>query len=367
VIRKLSIFALLALTFVCAGCVSLSARLERTVGKTHSASYRSANFDIRYRLGSVPETELARLSALLGGELARISALLELEIKPTDRYTVFLFKDLDEMQVETGRSKEVAGFAWKGACYVALGGNSALVHELVHLIADAKIKERANSFVAEGLASTVFESSGHVDADALAKYYREEGILLPISQFVAAKRLADVQVPNRQLNTYAIAASWMRFLYENFGPEKLKRYYRGVSVEKAFGRDLATLEAAWLDQIARYKISPAERAFLTRDRNEDKMSGDSTLTLVAGTTFSFTIASPPLSPEARIAWTKNGTALSAMKGLKHEFRSLGPTDSGTYALTIEDPEKGMARTEIKIEVVTAADLPPAHVLRLAPN
>jgi hypothetical protein len=361
VLRNPLTLALLFLATVFAGCVSASSKLETSIAVTHPALHRSDHFELRYRPGTVLEPELVRMAALLEQKLARFSALLELEVKTADRYTVFVFRDVAEMQADTGRSKEVGGFAWGKACYVALNNDPALFHELVHMIAGAKISYLAGNLAAEGLADMLPEFSGRIDEDAIVKYYRELGVLPPLSQLNAASRLADVHIPDRQLNTYAIAASWMRFLYETHGVEKLKRYYRREAPEKAFGLGLDALEAAWLTRVERYEISPVERAFLT---SRDGKHEGPTFTLIEGNSFHFVVEVPGVSPQARLTWTRNEKILPNAKGLELDLLKATPADAGIYLLTIDDPEKGEGRTKIEIKVLTPSDLPPVRKLSL---
>ncbi|MEO6567194.1 MAG: hypothetical protein ABIO94_00405 [Opitutaceae bacterium] len=357
---------LLGAICVFSGCASSPPSLPRSMEKLLSGSSRTAHFELWFRPGSQAAANVPRLAELLERELQRISNLLEL--KPEGQHTFFVFDNSQELKATT-RENRYGAFVLDGVGYVTADIDSALIHELVHLIA-AKIGVRANAFVVEGLASALPDPPGlrgfHIDS--VVKYHRLEGILPPLARWTAAPDLNEVTVPGRRINGYAIAGSWMRFLFETYGPTKLKRYYAGSTVEEVFGRNLEALESAWLARVDAYQFTPVEEALLETKygrRARGKM------TLLAGPWDDVTLSGTGAAENERptqltFAWTKDGVPIRGANTPTLKFFTLTLADSGTYVLTKRADGEITGTVTFEIAVIDPAMLPPIRPLRFLP-
>jgi len=119
-------------------------------------------------------------------------------------------------------------------------------HELVHIMAYDAWGEPNAWWVGEGVAIAASGWFG-VDVDAAAKCLGAAGKLLPLDRVVRGG------TPDERIQNVAgaEAGSFVRFLIERYGREKVGRVYaRGASaLQAAYGEPLAQLEREWRQRV----------------------------------------------------------------------------------------------------------------------
>lgn len=227
-----------------------------------NGSVATATFDIRFRTGSRAEAHVDRVASLVEGDLARILAEVGVPKFP-GRIRLCLYDDVAELQRLTG--VPAAGYSVPLCSHVPCDNDQTRVHELVHVVAERfkeKGPERRNLFVAEGLANAVLRFVDGVHVDQVAAFHEQRGDLPRLAEIHA---LADFYAWLQQhpfVGSYDVAGSWLRFLLDQFGAEKVRRYYCGVPVEDAFGKDLAALEAMWHARLDKVVLRDGTRRVL---------------------------------------------------------------------------------------------------------
>jgi hypothetical protein len=230
---------------------------------THTAFLATKHFDVRYkplsRAGAFVEREAARAER----DHAEICAALGVELK--GRYQLFLYDDVADLSATTGTSGN-AGFSAGDASHIPVNNDQTRFHELVHIIALARLEkagnESRNLFVAEGLANALLVHVHGVHVHAVARYYLDQKALPPLAEMAGASDFYAWLGARPGFNAYDVAGSFFRYLLDTHGAKKTVRYYGGASSSAAFGVDAAKLERAWLEALGRFELRPEVRTLL---------------------------------------------------------------------------------------------------------
>ena len=223
---------------------------------------RTAHFELRFRPGSPAEAAVDRTAALVEDELARI--LKELGLAGFEHTVVlWLYDDVPELQRLTGVRS--AGHSTTLQSHLPCDNDQTRVHELVHVVAEQFTEtgsEPRNLFFAEGLANAVLRFVTGVHVDAVAAFHRRRGDLPALAEISALPDFYAWLRAHPHLDCYDVAGSWMRFLLDRHGAAAVRRYYKGVPPQAAFGQDLAALEQAWHEHLDRVTLRPGTLALL---------------------------------------------------------------------------------------------------------
>lgn len=234
--------------------------------KVLSGTYKTEHFDVRYRPGSRAGASVERAGAMAERDLARICS--QLEVKNDARYSLFLFDDVAELSAVTkttgnaGFSANDASSATGASSYIPYDNDQTRTHEMVHIVAHAKVGDAKTLFFAEGLANALLEYVHGVPVHAVAKYYRKAGKLPPLGEMTGAPDFYAWLGQHPGFDAYDVAASWMRFLIDTHGIAKVKQYYLGKPAKTALGADDAALEKAWIAALDKFDLRPEVEALL---------------------------------------------------------------------------------------------------------
>lgn len=250
--------ALCAALVLCAAAAS-----AQDTAAVLSGEYATEHFRVRYRPGSRAGASVERTGAAAERDLERICAALD--VKNDAKYSLFVFDDVPELSAVT-RTAGNGGFSAGDASYVPYDDDQTRAHELVHVVAKAKLpktgEEPRSLFFAEGLANAVLEHVHGVHVHAVAKWYAQKGKLPRMTEMLGAPDFYAWVAKHPGFNAYDVAASWMRFLLDAHGIAKVKLYYGGKPAKAAFGADVEALEKAWLAALGRYVLRPEVEALL---------------------------------------------------------------------------------------------------------
>lgn len=321
-------------------------------------SVRTNHLVLRFRPSGNAAKNAGPIGELVERELARICAALEVE--NDESYTLFLFENSRDFQASTKMRDPVAGFASRGAAFVVFDDLQAIIHELVHLVAHAKIGDSKSQIKTEGLANALLESSHGVQVHAWAKYYRMTGQLPKLSVLMGTRDISLTEnASKRHLNLYDIAASWMRFVQETYGAAGLKQYYLERDPQKIFGTPIAPVEQTWLERLDAYPLRPEVSALLATRHGVNGPSGlvlnpGESLTLVAYD--SRTHAQRPSKSSApRFQWSKDGVEIPGATAKELDLSRVNHADGGVYTVAERD-ETGdiLATTRYVLRVIDSS-------------
>jgi hypothetical protein len=245
----------LALAVAVAGAVAVTA-CNRILGPTKTDTdwriVESAHFSLHVRPGSFAEQSAPTLGQVLDDQYD--VTLRKLNAQFGGRVNGFLYNNA----ADAGRESESSGTAYpdtaafKATATPPLDGNLfALVsHEANHVITINALGRAGTYMMNEGLASALI--SGRFHPFGPHSYFQWTRTHRP--QLVPVSRLSDdAEWPNLPQNmAYSASASFLAYLLETSGPDRLRQLYYARSGEftarfaQIYGRTLADAESAWL-------------------------------------------------------------------------------------------------------------------------
>lgn len=334
-LRKSLSLTALGLLLAFSGCNAIGVLgLHQRVKRELTESVRTKNVVLRFRPAGHAAKNAAAIRDLAERELARICAALE--VGNDESYTLFLLENAQDFRATTNMPESVAGFAHRNAVFVVFDDRQAMIHELVHLVAHAKIGPSKSAAKTEGLANALLESSHGVHVHAWAKYYRTTAQLPALSVLLGARDLSPSADPAKRVNLYDIAASWMRFVLESYGAAGLKRYYLERDPQTIFGQPIASVEQAWLAKLDAYSLRPEVSALLATRHGVVSPDGlvlnpGESLTLVASGKQASRIG-PNKLPTARFQWSKDGKEIPGATAAELALIEVKDIDGGVYSV-----------------------------------
>ncbi len=225
-------------------------------------------FVLRYRPGSRAAASVPYVATCIEREFADITGQLEMTYR--GRFEVFLYDDPGELGFVTGVDG-VGGFASGAELHIPYDNEQTRYHELVHVIADQLASngpEHRSLFFVEGLANALMVYTHHLHAHTAAAFERRRGRLPALRALVELKDFYAWHAQHPDFFGYDVAASYLLYLRQQFGVEKLKRYYQGVPAEKVYGQSLEQLERGWHEVLDEVEILPETRDLMRRRSGE---------------------------------------------------------------------------------------------------
>jgi hypothetical protein len=266
-----------------ASCVVLLSRRSHALGHTTSSRH------VEQALGLVIEAPHCR--AVVPRELPRADAqrLAEecelriqqheqrLGVRESARITAYFFRSSQEKRALMGAARVYIAKPWRRETYLQLAGfpHPVLAHELAHVVAR---HAAAGPFgvpgklwglipeptLVEGLA-VALEPLGRdeLTAHQWAKAAKQAGVAPSLSALLGPTSF----LAQNQALAYTLAGSFLRYVLDTYGAERIRQLYRTGDVPGALGRTFEELEQSWnlyLEQLA----LPAQAAALARLRFE---------------------------------------------------------------------------------------------------
>lgn len=252
----------------------------------------SQHFQFQYMPGTAAERDRFQLGALAEASLDEIRSVLDVEF--TDQMSIYLVPRIF-WQGGAAYGGKVQLISYLDRNYTGVETWSYFTHEGTHALAQDLLEPKENGggpdgVLVEGLA--VWASSGH---------YRRE----PIDAWAAVVATSDGYLPLADLRagpfydyqhetSYLEGASFVKFLVERYGLDKLKTLYGQATgdkehddalVQRVYGRGYDTLESEWLDYLAGLNPTPQQaetwrlkvRSFDLMRRYETELDPDARL------------------------------------------------------------------------------------------
>lgn len=157
----------------------------------------------------------------------------------------FLLSSRERMKILTGNEFNGLAFPSLQTVFMVYSPTIKAVgnHEPFHLFAWNLWKSPKLDFISEGMAVYSDDKWHSYPLHPLAKYLKDNGKL------ISFKILAKDFKKNDDLITYPQSGSFLKFLSEKYGKEKIKEIWRKgeKNFRKIYSKDLETLEKEWLD------------------------------------------------------------------------------------------------------------------------
>jgi len=144
-----------------------------------------------------------------------------------------------------------------------ISGPGSLLHEINHIVA-AELGHCALQFFDEGLA-IYLESDEHtmrgISVDILARDELNKGICKSASDLMQPKMFNAAKLHGS--HGYASAASFVKYIIENYGMDRLKQLYRQINIEnryrifrEVYGKSLAEIDETWQKYLRSLRLTP---------------------------------------------------------------------------------------------------------------
>lgn len=217
--------------------------------------------------GDKPGADAERLSRQCEHDAAEVARALGIADPP--RVAVWVYRSADEKRRLTGASHTDFTKPWLLEVHVNDEGlpHPVLRHELAHALAatfaDGPLKVPArlgvlvSAGLVEGLAMAVEAPRGEWTLHEQARAMKELSLLPSPVEIVGPAGFFGAP-PAR---AYATAGSFLGFLLEREGPDKLRLAYRTGDLAAAYGVPLPELEARWTKFLEGIPVTPELRAW----------------------------------------------------------------------------------------------------------
>jgi len=206
---------------------------------------------VHYAEGVLPGAA-ERVAAECVEHLRQHQAFFELgQVQPV---VVYLFENDEQKRLLMGAGRTNIAKPWRREIYVTDDGfpHPILGHELAHVVTGAF--GRGPFRVAGALGGWIVDP-GRVEGFAEAAALREDSFGT-LSQWASAmKRVGRLPrlghlfqlgfLGQSAARSYTAAGAFVQFFHENWGAERLKRWYGGAPLEELTGKDLRQLELLW--------------------------------------------------------------------------------------------------------------------------
>lgn len=181
-----------------------------------------------------------------------------LKVRPSEKLTTFLFFDSGEKKNLLGSANADVAKPWRYELYINYSNyEQTLQHEIVHLMSSEfgvtpfKISAGFNPSLLEGLAVAMEDDYGEHTVHYMASLAYNNGFKFPIERLFQGLNFFG----ELSSLSYVYAGSFIKFLIDRYGVEKLKEVYRGADFSRVYGKPLGALVNEYYRFIASYKPS----------------------------------------------------------------------------------------------------------------
>ena len=228
--------------------------VDRSVMETLTGVKETPSIIFHYR-PDVAEEQLAEAVKINLGRFAECKKLLKMDLE--GRVHIFLYQDVEDLQKTTGF--EVGGFA-TGTHSIHQPLDFDSVHELVHIFSlqfPSGEDEVTELFFVEGLATMLAVEDEGVPIHTWAAVFKSVGKL---PDLIPYRKSWPEGTPDG-VHPYYVPASFVGYLIEAYGIEKVKRWYVNCTeAHMFFGKTFRRLERDWLAWLDEQVIEPEHRA-----------------------------------------------------------------------------------------------------------
>lgn len=224
---------------------------------------RTEHFDIWFDAGTSPE----RVALLVQDHEFRHHAVTTwMGVETKERVTSYVFPGARAKKRWTGAGGTQVANPLRREIY--LNGvhypHPVLEHELAHVVS-AELGMRPFVMLDVGLFEGIAVAAAWRDSGR-GNPHEESAAMLRENLLPDATRLMGIGFwADRQARAYTAAGSFVRFLVERHGPEKLHAVWASGDFEEAYGKPLGALGAEWREFLATIEVPPA-RATAARER-----------------------------------------------------------------------------------------------------
>ncbi len=180
------------------------------------------------------------------------------KINFNDKITAVVFKDSEQKGELFGAKSADVAKPWLKQFYVEIDGfESSLKHEMAHIFAGQvgaapfKVAENLNPAMIEGYAMAVEDEYDGKEIHYLAALALRDSININIRKLFAGFNFFG----STSSLSYILAGSFMKFLSDKYGIEKINQIYSDIDFQEYFGKDISVLESEYKEFLDTYKLN----------------------------------------------------------------------------------------------------------------
>lgn len=243
---------LAAVIFILSGDSLEYATTEKGMIKKLGGHISTGHFEVYY--DSRIESRSVK-SVLLHNEYYFEQICSALKVKPSKKVTTFLFYDSQQKKELMGSANADVAKPWLYQLYINYSNyEQTLKHEIVHCVSSEfgvtpfKISSGFNPSMLEGLAVALQDDYNGHTVHYMAALAYNNGYKYPVDKLFEGLNFFG------QLSSlsYIYAGSFIKFLIDKYGVEKLKKVYSHGSFSSAYGKPLNELVNEYYGFIAVY-------------------------------------------------------------------------------------------------------------------
>lgn len=212
----------------------------------------TAHMNLRYESGSYAEARIDKLAQHQERAFARNVSLLGVDRYET-KTDVFVVESLARMKALVG--EETDGIAFPSTNVAVFIYSESIdasgAHELMHVMAVNVWGKGPKLWLMEGLAVYADDEWHRYPLHNLSNFLRQQNKLIALEDLISDFDEYDDMI------TYPQSASFVKFIYERYGREKLRELWQKGSaknIRKAMGKEIEALETEWREHISRTNI-----------------------------------------------------------------------------------------------------------------
>ncbi len=241
----------------------------RYTQKVLGSVVKSEHFDIYYDAESIRPDDLERIVRDHEFEYERLARLLDLDVN--GRIQSYLYPDAETKARLTGSRYTGVAPVWLGKpqLHILLSSYDAVFpHELVHVFSREVglpiFRASLRVGLVEGLAVALEPPDGmptpdeQVIAAALCGVGYEGGSDLDLAEELAATLSPSGFWTGRGSVSYTTMGSFVRYLFDAYGADRLKKVYATGAFEKVYGKSVYHLAAEWQEHLLGMKAIASE-------------------------------------------------------------------------------------------------------------
>jgi hypothetical protein len=211
---------------------------------------RTVHFSINYSGKAFPEERKTYTGLLHEYYFETIEN--QLKEHYTDKISTYLFASGESKMKLIGAGNANLAKPWLNQAYLNISSyEETLKHELVHVMASSfgatplKVASNLNSAVIEGLAMAIENNFDGFPVDYLARTAYQSGYRIPIEKLFSG---VNFFAQSSSLS-YIYAGSFIKFLIDRYGIEKIKHLYGDVDFVKWLGKPISGLASDYISFI----------------------------------------------------------------------------------------------------------------------
>lgn len=245
-----------------------------------SAGYRMSDGHLTEALGGVresehfilvhprskPRLELDRMLRDLEFRHAQLSPLLG--EGPSRKIRVYLYGSAQEKHALVGAGRTQFAKPWRGELHIhdAPFPHPVLKHELAHVMAAPLgagpfgVTSRFKLFpvmgIIEGLAVAADDAVDELTLHQWAAGMRQQGLAPDVREILGPRGFYQ----SAAARAYTVVGSFLRYLADTYGAEKLRALYARGDFEASYGRTLDALASEWERHLESVTVAPSAQA-----------------------------------------------------------------------------------------------------------